>query len=272
VRIDGKWYLGDAEVAGDELKRFDKMRLPPAWRQVTVAVDRTAKIQAVGLDKAGRWQYRYSEKHVEEAARKKFDRVKSFSKDMEGVRKGIDQGIKDNDPKAFLLELENKTAIRAGSATDFHAKTKAYGLTTLQAEHVQIEGNKIILDFIAKEGIPAHYELEDQVLAAWLRQRKEATAAGEMLFPEVSASKLNVYLKELARGKNYTIKDFRKYQGTRIALEELQQYAGKELTTKEKKAIIKGVCEKVSGFLKNTPGMAKQSYIDPMVWDFIGGL
>ena len=148
----------------------------------------------------------------------------------------------------------------------------AYGLTTLQNEHVKIEGNKIILDFTAKEGIAAHYELEDRVLATWLQERKNATIAGEMLFPDVSASKLNSYLKELAGGKKYTIKDFRTYHGTKIAFEEIKQYSGYAIPDKEKKTIVKKISEKASNFLKNTPTMARNSYIDPMVWDFIGGI
>lgn len=272
VRDGNKWFLQGKEVVGDELDRLNAMKLPPGWQQVTAATDKTARIQAIGLDKAGRWQYRYSADHVKAAAMKKFNRVKLFSKDMPSIRKAIKAGIREGDSRAFLLELENKTAIRAGSLTDFRAKKKAYGLTTLQHEHVTIRGNKIVLDFVAKEGIPVRYELEDRVLAVWLEERKTATSIGDRLFPDIPANKLNKYLKDLAGGKNYTIKDFRTYHGTRIAFEELQPYIGQTLTVKEKKTIIKRVSERVSGFLKNTPIMARNSYIDPMVWDIIGGL
>lgn len=272
IRSDGKWYLRGKEVTGSELEKLNKMKLPPGWQQVTAATDPTAKVQAMGLDAAGRWQYRYSAEHVQEAARKKFDRVKLFSKDMKKIRKEIKSGIKKGDHRAFLLELENKTAIRAGSTVDLKAKARAYGLTTLQHEHVQVSGNKVTLDFIAKKGIPVRYELEDAILAPWLEQRKAATSIGEMLFPDISSSKLNKYLKSLAGGKSYTIKDFRTYHGTRIAFEELQQYAGQILSVDQKKKIVKRVSERVSGFLKNTPTMAKGSYIDPMVWDIIGGI
>ncbi len=35
------------------------MQLPPAWSGVHVAREEGTKLQAVGKDKAGRWQYRY---------------------------------------------------------------------------------------------------------------------------------------------------------------------------------------------------------------------
>lgn len=274
VRTDaGKWLLRGEEVINEkELVRLNRMRIPPAWRKVVVAADEKIKIQAIGLDNAGRWQYRYSEEHITKAARQKFDRLKLFNRDMPDIRKKIKIGMVNKDSRAFLLELENRTAIRAGSLRDFKAKKKAYGLTTLQFEHVTIEGDKIILDFVAKEGLPAHYELTDKKLAIWLKKRKAGTVVGERLFPDISSTRLNSYIKELAKGKEYTIKDFRTYHGTRIAFEELSEYRGAVLSVKEKREIVKEVVEKVSSFLRNTPAMAKKSYIDPMVWDCIGGL
>ena len=133
-----------------------------------------------------------------------------------------------------------------------------------------VKGNKIILDFVAKKGIPAHYELEDNVLATWLKARQSQVQIGERLFPDIPANELNKYIKEIS-GKSFSIKDFRTFHGSRIAREELKQYGGKVLSTKEKKDIIKTTLEKVSFFLKNTPSMAKKAYIDPMVWDIIGG-
>jgi DNA topoisomerase-1 len=273
VRREGKWFLGDTEIVSEEeLKRLNGMRVPPAWTNVVASTDPAAKVQAIGMDAAGRWQYRYSAEHIAEAARQKFDRLKSFSEDMPSIRAGIDAGMKAGDARAWLLHFEDQTAIRVGSAKDFKARVKAYGLTTLQHEHVAVDGAKITLDFIAKEGKAAHYELEDSKLSNWLRGRLSTTKPGEQLFSDVNAGQLNKFLKDLAGGKDYSIKDFRTFHGTRIAYEELAQYAGKELTAKQKKAIIKEVCEKASAFLHNTPAMAKNSYIDPMVWESIGGL
>jgi DNA topoisomerase IB len=272
VRLsDGKWILKNQEVKGQELERLKAMKLPPSWRSVTATVNRKAKIQAIGMDAAGRWQYKYSMEAVEAAAKKKFDRVKLFSKDMSLIKKKVSEDIEKGLPQAYLLRLENKTAIRIGTDTDFKAKKKAYGLTTLQNEHVTIKGNKIILDFVAKEGIPAHYELVDKTIADFLQKRKTTTKVGDKLFPDVPSKKLNDYLKTIS-GKNYTIKDFRTYHGTRIAYDNLKEFTGMTLTDKKKKEIVKMVSETVSDFLANTPTMARKSYIDPRVWDLIGGI
>ena len=272
---DGYWYKDNEVVSGDMAERLNKMGIPPAWRNVVVAADLEQKVQAIGLDAAGRWQYRYSAEHVVAAARKKFDRVKSFSRDMSTVRRGMDDGISAGDPRAYALRLEDQTAIRAGSRADFKARKKAYGLTTLEKRHVRVRGDKIRLNFTAKEGIEAEYELTDSTLARWLEGRMAQLEDADQIFYDVPARRLNEYLRELADNKSYSIKDFRTYHGTRLAQEEIQKYAGEAaegLTKKRKKEIVKEVSTKVSNFLKNTPAMAKNSYIDPMVWDYIGGL
>ena len=268
----GKWFLEGKPVSKTIETRLNKMAIPPAWTKVIASTDFKAKVLATGRDAVNKLQYRFSKKHITTSAKKKYVRTKNFKKDMPGIRKKIEAGIKKGDPRSFVLELENKTAIRIGTDRDFHAKVKAYGLTTLQNEHVVIRGNKIIIDFTAKKGTHGHYEIVDARLAKFLQKRKNQTKKGMKLFPDVTANKLNAYLKELASGKKYTIKDFRTYHATRIARDELKKYANIFYDSKAKKKIIDEVSEIVSKFLSNTPAMAKSSYIDPMVWEIIGGL
>ena len=156
-QTDGSWRYKNKKVLPETQKKLDGMQIPPAWQNVVAAKDINAKVQAIGLDAAGRWQYRYSAKHIAAAARKKFDRVKLFGRDLSTIREKVATGVGGNNTKAMLLRMEDKTAIRMGSMADVKAKKKAYGLTTLQGRHVSIEGDKIFLDFTAKKGIPAHY-------------------------------------------------------------------------------------------------------------------
>jgi DNA topoisomerase-1 len=273
VRVGKKeWQLKGKAVSDEQAGSLNKMGLPPGWNNVVVSTDLSAKVQAVGQDAAGRWQYRYAEAHIEAAKKKKFVRQALFDSDMPTIRAKYEADVLANDASAMLLRIEDQTAVRIGSDTDFKARVKAYGLTTLQTEHITIKGNKVILDFIAKEGIPAHYEINDSVVAKWLKARLQGKKVGEQVFADVKAKKLNDYLKEIAGGKNYTVKDFRTYHASKMAYTELIKFAGMDLTAKERKIIIKEVSEKISKFLRNTPVMARNSYINPVVWDIIGGL
>lgn len=269
---NNEWMYKGKKLNEIALLRIKKMGIPPAWKNVIIAANPSKKIQAIGMDIAGRWQYRYSAKHIAQKAQEKFKRSKMFAQDLKKMRIAVNAGMRKGDARAYLLKLEDLTAIRAGSITDFKAKKKAYGLTTLQHEHLKVSGNKITLQFVAKEGIAQKYVLQDAKLSKWLAERKASTQVGERLFPDVPANKLNTYMQDIAGGKKYTIKDFRTYHGTHIAVSELEKYLGKAYTVKEKKKIVKDVSMIVSKFLHNTPGMAKKSYIDPMVWEMIGGL
>ena len=267
----GKWMLKGEEILEALQKKLDNLRIPPAWKNVVVATDPTAKIVAVGQDAVGRWQYKYSQKWIKQRSKNIFDRIKSFSRDISGMRRQMEADVNIGDIRAMLLMLEDKTAMRVGSLVDTKAKVKAYGLTTLKNEHLIVEGNRIILDFVAKKGVKAHYELTDKVLASFLKERKAATKVGEYLFPEVNGKILNKYIRSLSK-KSYSIKDYRTYHATRIALEELRIYSGRVLTSVERNRIVNTVSEKVSKFLHNSPTMARNSYIDPSVWETIGGL
>lgn len=270
VKSGNTWLLKGKEVSTKVAKKLDDMNIPSVWSEVVVSTAPNRRIQVVGRNVKGKLVYRYSAEHNADSKIKNFNNIKLFNKDMPTIRKSIWQGMNEGDPRAFLLEIENRTAIRIGTAADLDAKVKAYGLTTLQNEHIVINGNNIKFNFVAKKGIPASYELTDRRLADWLRERKKATMPGEMLFPDIPAKKLNDFLKKIS-GKNYTVKNFRTYHGTRIAYDELVKFAGVAMTPEKKKKLIKKVIKKVASFLHNTPVVADDSYIDPMVWEIIGG-
>jgi len=267
----GVWKIKGVEASTKISKELDNLKIPTMWTDVIVSSDPKAKIVAIGRASNGKLKYKFSEEYLAEGSRKKFDRVNSFGWDIGAIRKKTQYDIDSGDSRALLLRLEDRTGIRAGTAKDLHAKKKAYGLTTLLYEHVIVDGDKIVLDFIAKKGIPAHYEFTDKILARWLKERKARTSLGQPLFPDISANKLNKYMKQLS-GKAYTIKDFRTFYGTKIAYDNLKKYMGKVLSIEEKKIIVKEVLDKASSFLHNTPNIVKSAYIDPMVWEMIGGL
>src|ERR1043165_1990724 len=58
------YELPDGAPVGDEklLARIARLRIPPAWRDVRIARGEAAPLQAVGVDKKGRVQYRYHDR------------------------------------------------------------------------------------------------------------------------------------------------------------------------------------------------------------------
>lgn len=61
------------------LARVQRLAVPPGWRHVWISADPDADVQAVGIDRAGRTQYRYSLASTEARARDKFAHLPAFA-------------------------------------------------------------------------------------------------------------------------------------------------------------------------------------------------
>jgi len=93
-------------------------------------------------------------------------------------------------------------------------------------------------------------------LLAWRRQRT---------WVDVKSVDINAYVKE-ATGGDFTAKDFRTWNATRLAAVALAVSAGATSPTARKRAITRAVKE-VAHYLGNTPTVCRSSYIDPRVVD-----
>ena len=80
VTSDGK------PVKGEALTRIEALKLPPAWTDVFIHPNPKAHLQAIGRDKAGRWQYRYHERFRERQEARKFDRLIDFAESLPAMR------------------------------------------------------------------------------------------------------------------------------------------------------------------------------------------
>src|SRR5437870_666547 len=71
------YRMADGTPVKDEkiVARIAKLRIPPAWRDVRIARSDAAPLQAVGVDKKGRVQYRYHNRFRAQRDEEKFKRV-----------------------------------------------------------------------------------------------------------------------------------------------------------------------------------------------------
>src|SRR5262249_4389990 len=70
-----------------EAARLEALKIPPAWTDVAVSPSRRSKLQAIGRDKKGRWQYRYSDEAVLEREQKKYQKLVAFGKALPRLRR-----------------------------------------------------------------------------------------------------------------------------------------------------------------------------------------
>ena len=240
--------------------------VPPDWTDVRVSADPDSDVLVTARDAKGRLKTVYSDSYTMRTAALKFARIRELMKKEKAVYAENQRNRKREETReeADCLWLIQEQATRPGSDKDTGAKVKAYGATTLRAEHVKVQGKQVVLDFIGKEGIRNHYPVKNPDLAKMLLERKKtAKSRGGRLF-DTDAEHLRSYASGLDGG-GFLVKDFRTARGTAVAVAEIKRRPPPK-DEKEFKARVKEVATAVSQVLNNTPVMALQAYIDPSVW------
>src|SRR5215212_973811 len=72
-----------------QLDRIDKLRIPPAWKDVHISTNLRAAIQVWGFDARGRKQYKYHQRAVEKGELRKYYRVRQMARDLPALRSRI---------------------------------------------------------------------------------------------------------------------------------------------------------------------------------------
>jgi DNA topoisomerase-1 len=269
-------------VAALELPRIRKLAIPPAWTDVFVAPSATAKLQAVGKDKAGRWQYRYHPRFRARQDQRKFRRLADFADALPRMRKRVARDIRSpglgrDKVMACAIRIISTCFMRPGS-DEYARRHRHYGLTTILERHVEVKGDLVTFDYPGKSGQQQHREIKDRSVARIVRAMMKLK--GKELFKflgedgvvvDVKREHLNEYIKGVM-GPEFTAKDFRTWAGTLIcacALARVAEDAPRLVAAgKKKNALRKQVVEAVketAAELGNTPAVSRNSYIEPSV-------
>jgi len=254
---------------GKELPpHIQKLKLPPAWKDVQYNPDPKAALQVIGKDAKGRAQYVYSAEHVEKQTIAKFARIrelqakaKAIAKQNESNRRSADENIR---AAADCMALIMAMGVRPGSETDTGAEAQAYGATTLLGKHVSVKGDQVSLKFVGKKGVSLDLPVEDPEIAKMLIERAQEAGKNHQIFPDLNDAKLRAYTHTLDGG-GFKVKDFRTLKGTETAQKVMKSIQPPSDPKVYKKAVMQ-VAKHVSAVLGNTPAIALAAYIDPTVF------
>ena len=266
------------EITDDAiLERIDKLRIPPAWRDVRISPRPTAKLQATGHDKAGRKQYLYSAEYRAQQEQAKFDNLIRFGERLPDIRAAMsehmDRDALDRDRVAAVaLRLINLGWFRPGSER-YTKESRTFGITTLRKGHVDVRGHRVRLDFRAKHKVRVRSVLVDAELAESIRELKELPGGARLFrfrngdgeLVNLTERHLNDYVQQ-HMGDEFSVKDFRTWGGTLLAAIGLAEHGTAESEAGAKKAVV-AVCRSVAEKLGNTPAVCRASYISPPVID-----
>jgi DNA topoisomerase-1 len=269
---------GEAIRDIETLERIRELAIPPAWVDVWICPYPNGHIQAVGVDAAGRKQYRYHQKWRERRDQLKFDRMIAFARALPALREAA---ARDVDGRGFPRErilacavrLLDRGFFRIGGE-EYAEENESFGLATMKKRHVTLgEDYALTFDYPSKSGKRHVRSVVDpdvyEVVAALKTRRNGpellAYQADRAWF-DVKSADINAYIKEVTGG-DFSAKDFRTWSGTVMAAVTLA-VSGQAATSKAgRKRAIKYAIEEVARSLGNTPAVARASYIDPRVFD-----
>jgi DNA topoisomerase I len=256
------------------IERIEQLVIPPAWKDVWISPRPGAKLQATGVDKAGRRQYLYHPEFRARQEQAKFDRLVLFAEKLPDLRLAMG-GHMTHDPYdrervcAVAVRLINLAWFRVGS--DRYARTsRTHGVTTLTKRHVSIRGTRVTFRFRAKHRAQVRTTLVDAELAEAIMDLIDQPG-GARLFRyrrngdscAITGAVLNDYIREYM-GEDFTAKDFRTWGGTLTAAIALAEHGVAE-TEAEARKTIANVMRTVGERLGNTPAVARSSYVSPAV-------
>src|SRR6059058_1666579 len=153
----------------EKLERIRALVIPPAWQDVWISPSPTAKLQATGVDAAGRRQYLYHADFRAQQEQAKFDRLIRFAERLPELRAAAAEHMeRDSHDRlrvsAIATRLINAGWFRVGSER-YAKESRTYGITTLRKSHVHVRGSRIAFDFVSKHRTIVRTTLVDDELA-----------------------------------------------------------------------------------------------------------
>ena len=259
-----------------DLDRIDDLKIPPAWSEVAINPAANGRVQVIGKDAAGRWQYLYHANHTHTQELRKFERITKFAQAIPAMRKTVARhlrqpGLHRERVLAAVLRILSTCFMRPGSEV-YANEHGSYGIATLRRKHVNVKGDLIEFDFPGKSGVRQQRQLRDRQVARVIRATMKLPGFnvfkyqnGDSKPTRVTRRHINEYIKEVM-GSNFSAKDFRTWAGTLVCACALAREGDEipEKKTARKKRVVAAIKE-TAEVLGNTPAVCRSSYVCPEI-------
>lgn len=271
-------YLGvdGVSLTPVDVERCKRLVIPPAWTEVWICPFEHGHLQAVGTDDAGRRQYLYHEEWRRQRDAEKFASMESFARSLLRNRRLARHDLGRDEPDltracAVAFGLLDLGLFRIGNE-QYRAANGSHGLTTLDRDHVTVQGQRIALHYPGKSGQVVDGSVRDERLADAVCAMLDRDGGSERAFAwrdedawhDLDSATVNAYVADVL-GPGFTAKNFRTWRGTVIAARSLA--LADASTAMARKRAISAAMKETAGHLGNTPAVARSSYVDPRVVD-----
>ncbi len=174
---------------------------------------------------------------------------------------------------ACAVRLLDRGSFRIGSE-GYAEDNGTYGLATMRREHVTVEGDVVVFDYVAKSGKQRVQSVVDPNVRKVVKALLTRDGGGEELLAykekgvwrDITSADINVYLREVV-GADVSAKDFRTWHATVLMAVALAVSTGAPASPSARKRAVRRAVPEVASYLGNTPAVCRSSYIDPRVID-----
>jgi len=264
------------------IRRLHRMAVPPAYREVRYSPDPSSHLQAVGVDAAGRLQYRYHADWEKVREQRKAHRLAKLVAALPKIRRNVSMHLAGEEPTrefalSAVIELIARTAIRPGNES-YARLNGTRGATTLLKSNVILEEDCFVLTFKAKGGKAVRKECNAAKLVRAIGILR--TVPGKRMFQYrdangvvrgVSTTTVNTFLREIA-GIKISLKDFRTLMASAVVVESLSRITPAASERGRKRQVLEAI-RAAADQLSNTPAICRKSYVhDTIVTAFEDGI
>ncbi len=274
--LRGRWKQG-ARAEDITLNLSPDAEVPPGnWKEVIWAQD--CMWIAKWTDKlTGKTKYIWlhdSTPIKQEREAQKFNKALKLGKKLDLIRDHIMNGLRSVNARtreiAAACYLIDQLCMRVGDEKDSD-EADTVGATTLRVEHLTIKKNSVVFDFLGKDSVPWHKELEmpadvlqvfqelydkaQERLKSFRSRGRGSTKADPkrvaQIFPQIRSSHVNKFLSQAVPG--LTAKVFRTFHATSTMREHLSKSKVKRVDPDFlKKAAVKKANLEVARVMNHT--------------------
>jgi DNA topoisomerase-1 len=269
------WKNGKPITDDVYIQRINKLRIPPAYRNVNI-FSPTSKIQYTALDHKQRVQKGYHPVWIQERNRKKFRYLTEFVTAYPKIVKKINtllpsSGIPTTKEQMVGLAAGLLDVCRIRPGSDKHLRdTGSYGTTTLCKKHITKKTTNgktyIYLKFVGKSGVTNECILKYNTKIAKnlynLSQKRKSLNSSifDTSNYKVTGHDINIFLQEIG-GKYISSKSFRTYHANIAFLQKIIPSINEKMSNSERKKHTIEIIKKVAEELHHNPATFNNSYL-----------
>ena len=264
---------GNKVVDKTTLEYIKSLRIPPAYEDVKINLNKNSKLLVTGHDIKGKKQYIYNPKWIEMRSQKKFCKMIGFGPKIAKIDKDIDRllnmrGFPKDKLIAMILRIIMICHFRIGNPIGKDVYN-SYGVSTLNRTHFKMSGSTVVIDFLGKRGVRNICKIKDKQMVRLLNDLKGRVRNNkEEIFWYnsdvskykvcVNSSDVNDYLKQYG---DFTTKDFRTWYANLYFINEVVKLGPIPDTETGRKKYAREGIKKGADSLHHTIAISKKKYI-----------